>query len=89
MEKILTKGEKKPQEKERHIDGQKAQENMLNFAIYYKNAHQNYNEVSPHSSENSHHQKVNPTIQAGEDVEKREHTVAGNVNLGIVTMNFP
>ena len=31
---------------------------MLNVANYWRNANQNYNEVSPHSSQNGHHQKV-------------------------------
>jgi len=61
---------------------------MLNFAIYYKNAHQNYNEVSPHSSENSHHQKVNQQYKL-ERMWRKGNTLAGNVNLGTVTMNFP
>ena len=42
---------------------------------------QNYNEVSPHTSQNGHHQNLQ-TINAGEGVEKREPscTVGGNVN---------
>ena len=31
---------------------------MLNVANYWRNANQNYNEVSPHSSQNGHHQKI-------------------------------
>ena len=31
---------------------------MLNITNYYRNANQNYSEVSPHTSENGHHQKV-------------------------------
>ena len=42
----------------RHTDGQKAHEKMLNIANYWKNANQNYNEVSPHTGHNGHHQKV-------------------------------
>ena len=40
------------------------------------------NEVSPHTSQNGHHQKNLQTINAGEDVERREPscTVGGNVN---------
>ena len=43
---------------------------------------QDYNEVSPHTSQKSHHQKNLLTINAGEDVQKREPscTVGGNVN---------
>jgi len=47
-----------------------------------RNANQSYNEVSPHISQNGHHQKNLQTINAGEDVVKREPscTVGGNVN---------
>ena len=43
---------------------------------------QNYNEVSPHTGQNSHHQKSLQKINAGEGVEKREssYTFGGNVN---------
>ena len=41
----------------RHTDGQQAHEKMLNIANYWRNANQNYNEVSPHTSQNGHHQK--------------------------------
>ena len=54
---------------------------MLNFANYQRNANQNYNEVSPHTGQNGHHQSLQ-IINAGEDVEKREpsYTVGGNIN---------
>ena len=52
---------------------------------YYRNANQNYNEVSRHTNQNGHHQKKPETINAGEDVEKWESscTVGGNVNQHI------
>ena len=31
---------------------------MLNIAHYYSNANENYNEISPHTGQNAHHQKV-------------------------------
>ena len=34
----------------RHTDGQKAHEKMFNITNYQRNANQNYNEVSPHTS---------------------------------------
>ena len=48
---------------------------------YERNANQNYNEVSLHTGQKSHHQSLR-TINTGEGVEKREpsHTVSGNVN---------
>ena len=54
---------------------------MLNIAHYERNANLNYNEVSPHTGQNGHHQKLQ-TIHAGEGVEKREPScaVGGNVN---------
>ena len=45
---------------------------MLNITYYQRNANQNYNDVSPHTGENGHHQKNLQTINAGELVEKRE-----------------
>ena len=57
---------------------------MLNITDYYRNANQNYNEVSPHASQNGHQKKKKmlQTLNAGEGVEKREttHTVGRNVN---------
>ena len=41
----------------RHTDGQKTHEMMLNIAYYLKNANQNYNEVSPYTSQNGNLQK--------------------------------
>ena len=31
---------------------------MLNITNYQRNANQNYSEVSPHTGQNGHHQKV-------------------------------
>ena len=36
----------------------KTHEKMLNITLYQKNANQNYSEVSPHTSQNGHHQKI-------------------------------
>ena len=38
--------------------GQEAHEKMLNITDYQRNANQNYNEVSFHTSQNGHHQKI-------------------------------
>ena len=63
----------------RYTDGQKSNEKMLVIANYQRNVNQNYNKASSHTSQNGHHQK---TINAGESVEKKEHshTVGGNVS---------
>ena len=56
---------------------------MLNIAHYQRNAHQNYNEVSPHTSQNGYHKKKKIHKQPMlESVEIREpsYTVGGNVN---------
>ena len=37
----------------------KAHEKMLNIANSQRNANQNYNEVSSHTGQNGHHQKIN------------------------------
>ena len=51
---------------------------------YWRNASQNYNEVSSHTVQNGYHQNVynNVTINAGQGVEKREPSYAagGQVN---------
>ena len=55
---------------------------MLNIINHQRNANQNCNEVSPHTSQNGHHQKNLQTINAREGVEKREPSciVGGNEN---------
>ena len=42
----------------RHTEGQKAHEKMCDIADSWRNANQNYNEVSLHGGQNGHHQKV-------------------------------
>ena len=42
----------------RRTDGQQTHEKMLNSTNYQRNANQNYNEVSPHTGQNGHHQKI-------------------------------
>ena len=42
----------------RHMDGQKAHEKMLNMTSYQRNANQNYNEISPHISQNGFPQRI-------------------------------
>ena len=66
----------------RHADGQEAHEKMLNITHYYRYAHQNYNEISPHHSQHGYHRKKSQTINAGEGVERREtsYTVGRNIN---------
>ena len=56
---------------------------MLNIIYYQRNANQNYNELSPWTDQNDHHQKNLQTVNAGEDVEIKEPfcSVGGNVNL--------
>ena len=54
---------------------------MLNIANYWRNTNQNCNEISPHTVRMAIIKGLQ-TINAGEGVEKREHTctVGGNVN---------
>ena len=42
----------------KHTDGQETHEKMANIAHYQRNENQNYNEVSPHTGHNGHHQKT-------------------------------
>ena len=41
-----------------HTDSQQIQEKMLSITRYWRNANENYNEVSPHTSQNAHQQKI-------------------------------
>ena len=41
-----------------HTNGQHTHVKMLKIASYQRNANQNYNEVLPHTGQNSHHQTV-------------------------------
>ena len=45
---------------------------MVGITNYERNANQNYSEVSPHTSQNGHHQKTPQTMNAGEGVKKWE-----------------
>ena len=62
-------------------DIQLANKNMKRYTLLIMRNANNYNDVSPHTVQNGHHQKLK-TIDAGEGVEKREcsSTVGGNVN---------
>ena len=42
---------------QRYTDGQKAHEKMFNITNYWRNEHQTYNEIPPHTSQNGYHQK--------------------------------
>ena len=42
----------------RHTDDQQAHEKMVNISNYQRKKNQNYNEMSPHTNQNDHHQKV-------------------------------
>ena len=54
---------------------------MLHTADCQKNTNQNNNEVSPHTSQNDHHQSLQ-IMNGGEGVEKKElsYTVPGNAS---------
>ena len=65
-----------------HTDDQQTHEKISNITNDQKNVNQNYNEVSPYTSQNGRHQKNLQTIKITEDVEEREpsSTAGGNVN---------
>ena len=46
--------------------------NDARYHNYQKNANQNSNAISPHTSQNGHHQKNLQTINAGKIVEESE-----------------
>ena len=43
---------------QRHTDGKHTYEKMLSITNHQRNTNQNYNEISPHTGHNSHHQKI-------------------------------
>ena len=45
---------------------------MLNIIHYQRNAHQDHNELPPHTGQNGSQQKDKQLTRAGEHVEKRE-----------------
>ena len=42
----------------RNTDDKQTHEKMLNITNYQRNVNHNYNEVSPHTSQNGHYQKA-------------------------------
>ena len=42
-----------------------AHEKIFNITNYYRNANQNYNEISPHTNQNGHHEKVHSLSACG------------------------
>ena len=58
------------------------QAKVLNITNYQRNANQNYSEVSCQTGQNGHHQKNLQSVNAGENVNKRElsYTVGWKVN---------
>ena len=47
----------------RHTDGQRVHRTVFNITKHWRNENQNYNEVSPHSDQNSHHLKKKKTYK--------------------------
>ena len=41
-----------------YTDCQQTHERMLNIINHYRNANQNYNEISSHTGQNGHHKKI-------------------------------
>ena len=71
----------------RYTDGQEAHEKMFNITNYQRNANQNYNEISPHTSQMAiikkiHKQKMLERVQR----EENPPTVLVGMYIGIVTM---
>ena len=54
------------------IQVSESHEKMLNITKYQRCLNQNYNVISSHTDQNTHHQKNLPKINVGEGGEKRE-----------------
>ena len=57
----------------RYTDGQEAHEKIFNISSYQRNANQNYNEISPHTGQNGHHQKVYKCWRGCEETNLHSH----------------
>ena len=55
----------------RHTDGQKAHEKMFNIANHYRNANQNYNELTPSVGQNDNHEKKSPSNKCWSGCEEK------------------
>ena len=66
----------------RYTDCQQTPEKMLNITNHQRNANQNYNEVSPHTSQNGHYQKIykQPGMHIKNKNREPSCNVGGNVN---------
>ena len=59
---------------------------MLNITNYKRNDSKNYNEISPHTSQNGHHQRLQ-TIDAGEGLKNGNPlALLVGMYIGIATM---
>ena len=63
----------------RLTNGQQEHKKIHNITSFQRKANRNYNEVSPHTGQNGHQQKNPLTINAEEDVEKREPPILSAV----------
>ena len=75
----MVRGPKQTFLQERHTDGQEACEKIFNIANYQTTASQNYNEISPHTSQNSYQKS---TTSAGKGVGEGtpSYSVGRNLN---------
>ena len=65
----------------------KANEKMFNITNYQRNANQNHNKVSFHSSQNGHHLKNLQTINAKDGMQKRDPlSLLVGIYIGTATM---
>ena len=55
---------------------------MLNVTNYYRNANQNYSEVSSHTSQSDSHQKIWKDPDAGEDWRQEEKGMTEDEMVG-------
>ena len=63
----------------RLTNGQQEHKKIHNITSFQRKANRNYNEVSPHTGQNGHQQKNPLTINAEEDVEKRDPPILSAV----------
>ena len=69
------------------MDGQQVHENMFNIISYQGNGNQNYNEISPHSSQNGYNQQDRKQeVLERMWGEGNPHTLLVGVQTGVATM---
>ena len=73
--------------RQRHTDEQNAYK-ILNIAHHYRNENQNYNEVPPHTTQNTYHQKVYEQLMLEVWRKEKPPKMLVRMLIGTILLNF-